>query len=96
MYLIEISPKRFAGHFGILHVMGLNGGIFIAQLLGLHSILGSANKWPLLYFVNAVFIMIGQIFLLFSPESPIYLYLFKKDENKAIQGKQRNVFKTKF
>lgn len=85
MYLMEIAPKSQAGHMGILHVMGLNGGIFLAQLLGLEAILGSATRWPLLFFVNAVFLFLGQVLLLFAPESPIYLFVMKNEQGKAVE-----------
>ncbi|KAH7641463.1 solute carrier family 2 -like [Dermatophagoides farinae] len=85
MYLMEISPKSCSSLLGTLHVMGLNGGLCFAQIMGLESILGTARSWQLLFFVNAMFITVGLIGLFFMPESPVYLFVIKKREDSAIR-----------
>nr|XP_027195791.1 solute carrier family 2, facilitated glucose transporter member 3-like [Dermatophagoides pteronyssinus] len=85
MYLMEISPKSSSSSFGTLHVMGLNGGLCFAQIMGLESILGTARSWQLLFFINAMFITVGLIGLFFMPESPVYLFVVRRREKLAIK-----------
>lgn len=89
MYLMEISPKSSASFLGTIHVMGLNGGIFLAQLLGLESILGTPKLWQLLFFVNAALISVGIICICFIPESPVYLFMVKKSDSETISVLQK-------
>lgn len=89
MYLMEISPKNSANFLATMHVLGLNAGIFLAQLLGLESILGTPNQWPLLFFVNAVLISVGIICICFIPESPVYLFMVKKCDTEAVSVLQK-------
>lgn len=86
MYIMEIAPKSIANTLGILHVLGLNGGQMVAQTLGLEPILGSYSRWQLLFFVNSTFIILGLIVILCCPESPVYLFVMKKSETKAIRA----------
>ena len=86
MYLIEIAPKNLVTVLGTLHVMGMNGGQMLAQILGLQPMLGSYSRWQLMFFVNSVFIILGLTVILCCPESPVYLFVMKKDEKKAIHA----------
>ena len=88
MYLIEIAPKNMVTVLGTLHVLGMNGGQMLAQVLGLESILGSYSRWQMLFFVNSVFIILGLGGILFCPESPVYLFVMKRQEEQAIETLQ--------
>lgn len=85
MYLMEISPKNLVSALGSVHVIGLTGGLLLAQALGLENVMGSEGRWHMLFITNSIFIMIGLVPIYFCPESPVYLFVMKKKEEKAIE-----------
>ncbi|XP_069506690.1 solute carrier family 2, facilitated glucose transporter member 3-like isoform X2 [Ambystoma mexicanum] len=83
MYVGELSPTRLRGAFGTLHQLAIVVGILIAQVFGLNVIMGTEHLWPLLL-AFTVFPAFFQIALLpFCPESPRFLLIIKKDEERA-------------
>jgi hypothetical protein len=48
--------------------------------------LGTDENWQILFSLNAVFIALGVIAISVCPESPIYLFVMKGKEVKAITG----------
>lgn len=92
MYLMELSPCDLRQAVGILHCLGMTVGILIAQILGQESILGTEQLWPYLLSLYAIFILIGFILLVYTPESPVYLFMECDNEVEAFEGK---LFKNK-
>jgi len=50
----------------------------------------SADDWDaqLMFFVNSLFIIVGLSVMLLCPESPFYLFVLKRQEDRAIQTLQ--------
>ncbi|XP_078507590.1 solute carrier family 2, facilitated glucose transporter member 1-like [Lissotriton helveticus] len=83
MYVGEVAPTSLRGAFGTLHQLAIVIGILIAQVFGMDAIMGSERLWPLLVALT-VFPAFIQIALLpFCPESPRFLLIMKKEEERA-------------
>ncbi|XP_046670186.1 solute carrier family 2, facilitated glucose transporter member 1-like isoform X4 [Homalodisca vitripennis] len=83
MYLTEISPVNLRGAVGSTYQLVLTISILISQIMGLSSVMGTADLWPILLIVcvlPAVFMVLG---LPFCPESPKYLLTQKSKDEKA-------------
>ena len=80
LYITEVAPVNIRGGLGTFNQLAVTSGIFLSQILGLNSVLGSAENWPVLVSLTAVPAVIQAILLLFLPESPRFLILDKKDE----------------
>jgi hypothetical protein len=48
--------------------------------------IGTDENWQILFSLNAVFIVLGVVAISVCPESPIYLFVMKGKEEKAITG----------
>ncbi|KAG7486463.1 solute carrier family 2, facilitated glucose transporter member 5-like [Solea senegalensis] len=84
MYLGEIAPKTLRGFLGLIPSIHICLGVFIAQVLGLHELLGKEENWPLLLSL-VVFPATVQVMLLpWFPESPRYLLIDKGNVHAAI------------
>lgn len=46
MYLGEIAPKNLRGFLGLVPSIFIGTGVFVAQILGLHELLGKVVKQP--------------------------------------------------
>ncbi|KAJ9573967.1 hypothetical protein L9F63_008657, partial [Diploptera punctata] len=83
MYLAEISPVHLRGAVGTVYQLVITISILVSQILGLESILGTAESWPTLLALTIV-PAIFQVFTLpLCPESPKYLLLSKGQEMEA-------------
>ncbi|CAH1992108.1 unnamed protein product [Acanthoscelides obtectus] len=82
MYLAEISPINLRGAVGTVYQLVITVSILVAQILGLGSILGTAELWPTLLAITIVPSIFQLVTLPFCPESPKYL-LSKNNENEA-------------
>lgn len=80
MYLSEISPIKRRGAVGTVYQLILTISILISQLLGLNSVLGSDNLWPVLLAFIVVPAVVQVIMLPFCPESPTYIQEKKSQE----------------
>ncbi|KAI3352866.1 hypothetical protein L3Q82_019435 [Scortum barcoo] len=84
MYLGEIAPKNLRGFLGLVPSIHICLGVFIAQVLGLHELLGKEEHWPLLLSL-VVFPTTVQLMLLpWFPESPRYLLIEKGNVHATI------------
>ncbi|XP_034044630.1 solute carrier family 2, facilitated glucose transporter member 5-like [Thalassophryne amazonica] len=84
MYLGEIAPKNLRGFLGLVPSIHICLGVFIAQVLGLHELLGKEEHWPLLLSL-VVFPTFFQLMLLpWFPESPRYLLIEKGNVHATI------------
>ncbi|NXF78266.1 GTR5 protein, partial [Sclerurus mexicanus] len=89
MFLGEMSPKNLRGAIGIIPQLFITLGILVAQILGLNSILGNAEGWPVLLGLTGIPSLIQLLTLPFFPESPRYLLIQKGNEEQARQALQR-------
>ncbi|KAM9324097.1 solute carrier family 2, facilitated glucose transporter member 3-like [Gastrophryne carolinensis] len=83
MYIGEVAPTVYRGALGTLNQLGIVIGILIAQIFGLHAILGSVTFWPLLMGITCLLSIIQCALLPFCPESPRFLLMVKKEHEKA-------------
>ncbi|XP_063223869.1 solute carrier family 2, facilitated glucose transporter member 1-like isoform X2 [Bacillus rossius redtenbacheri] len=77
MYLSEIAPAHLKGAIGTVYQLVITISILISQILGLETILGSENGWPILLALTIVPGIFQVLTLPFCPESPKYLLLSK-------------------
>uniref|UniRef100_U3IR90 Solute carrier family 2, facilitated glucose transporter member 5 n=1 Tax=Anas platyrhynchos platyrhynchos TaxID=8840 RepID=U3IR90_ANAPP len=89
MFLGEMAPKNLRGAIGVVPQLFITIGILIAQILGLHSILGNAEDWPVMLGLTGIPSVIQLLTLPFFPESPRYLLIQKGNEEQARQALQR-------
>ncbi|XP_061245179.1 solute carrier family 2, facilitated glucose transporter member 3-like [Bos javanicus] len=89
MYIEEISPTALRGAFGTLNQLGIVIGILVAQIFGLNVILGTKDLWPLLLVFTIIPAIIQCAALPFCPESPRFLLINRKQEEKAKEVLQR-------
>ncbi|XP_053712736.1 solute carrier family 2, facilitated glucose transporter member 5-like [Synchiropus splendidus] len=86
MFLGEIAPKNLRGFLSLIPSIHICLGVFIAQVLGLHELLGQEEHWPLLLSL-VVFPAIVQMLLLpWFPESPRYLLIEKGNAHATIEA----------
>ncbi|XP_036403960.1 solute carrier family 2, facilitated glucose transporter member 4-like [Megalops cyprinoides] len=89
MYVGEIAPTSLRGALGTLHQLAIVTGILVAQILGLDSLLGSEELWPVLMGVTVLPTVLQMALLPFCPESPRYLYIIRCQEHHAKSGLRR-------
>lgn len=83
MYIGEVSPTALRGAFGTLNQLGIVVGILVAQVFGLDFILGSEELWPVLLGLTVIPAILQSAALPFCPESPRFLLINKKEEDRA-------------
>ncbi|XP_030581304.1 solute carrier family 2 member 15a [Archocentrus centrarchus] len=84
MYLGEIAPKNLRGFLGLVPSIFIGTGVFAAQILGLHELLGEEHHWPLFLSMIAVPTFIQLMLLPWFPESPRYLLIEKHNIHATI------------
>ncbi|XP_059215930.1 solute carrier family 2 member 15a [Centropristis striata] len=84
MYLGEIAPKNLRGFLGLVPSIFIGIGVFTAQVLGLHELLGKEEHWPLFLSVVVVPTFIQLMLLPWFPESPRYLLIEKHNVHATI------------
>ncbi|XP_053715167.1 solute carrier family 2, facilitated glucose transporter member 4-like isoform X1 [Synchiropus splendidus] len=89
MYVGEISPTSLRGALGTLHQLAIVTGILFAQVLGLESLLGSEELWPVLLGLTVVPTVLQMALLPFCPESPRFLYIVRCQDRHARSGLRR-------
>lgn len=83
MYLAEISPVNLRGAVGTVYQLVITISILISQILGMESLLGTAELWPVLFAVTVVPAIYQLITLPFCPESPKFILLSRGQEAEA-------------
>uniref|UniRef100_A0AAY4AQF9 Solute carrier family 2, facilitated glucose transporter member 4 n=1 Tax=Denticeps clupeoides TaxID=299321 RepID=A0AAY4AQF9_9TELE len=83
MYVGEIAPTSLRGALGTLHQLAIVTGILIAQILGLESLLGDKDLWPVLMGLTVVPTVLQMALLPFCPESPRFLFIVRCQEHHA-------------
>uniref|UniRef100_A0A8C7F7H3 Solute carrier family 2, facilitated glucose transporter member 5 n=1 Tax=Oncorhynchus kisutch TaxID=8019 RepID=A0A8C7F7H3_ONCKI len=84
MYLGEIAPKNLRGFLGLVPSLFICAGVFSAQILGLHEILGKEDHWPLFLSLVVIPTFIQLMLLPWFPESPRYLLIEKHNVHATI------------
>ncbi|XP_063173674.1 solute carrier family 2, facilitated glucose transporter member 5-like [Candoia aspera] len=83
MYLAEIAPRSLRGATITMAMVAVATGVLISQILGLREILGSKEKWPILLSLMGFFAAFQLLVLPKFPESPRFLLIQRKNEEKA-------------
>uniref|UniRef100_A0A914L769 Major facilitator superfamily (MFS) profile domain-containing protein n=1 Tax=Meloidogyne incognita TaxID=6306 RepID=A0A914L769_MELIC len=83
MYLTEVSPVNIRGTIGSLPQFFATTSIVVSQLVGLPPLLGTAERWPWIFYGISVPAMLQIFALFFCPESPMYNLLTNNNKSKA-------------
>jgi MFS transporter, SP family, solute carrier family 2 (facilitated glucose transporter), member 1 len=83
LYLSEIPPKNLRGKSGALNQFIMSVGILAANIAGLPQLLGTAALWPILLGIQFIPMIVHLIGLPFTSETPKYIYVYKKNPEKA-------------
>ncbi|XP_029962682.1 solute carrier family 2 member 15a [Salarias fasciatus] len=89
MYLGEIAPKSVRGFLGLVPSIFIGIGVFLAQILGLHELLGKEEHWPVFLAVIVIPTFFQLLFLPWFPESPRYLLIEKHNVHATITALKR-------
>lgn len=82
-YVSEVAPIRLRGAFGTVNQLAVALGLVGSQILGIDMLLGSDNGWPWLLGLSVIPSAVQCVMLPLAPESPRYLLLALRDEEKA-------------
>lgn len=89
MYMTEIAPLRLRGAVGVLCQLGITCGVFLGQVAGLNTVLGTKEHWHIMLAAFS-FLCATALLLTFAlPESPKYLYITKEQQSKALKELSR-------
>ena len=84
IYISEIAPPKYRGRLAASFQLNIVAGILFAYLSNyLLQGVGGANDWRYMLGVVAIPSLLFSIFMLFTPESPRWLILYKHDETAA-------------
>lgn len=87
MYMTEIAPLRLRGAVGVICQLGISCGVFLGQIAGLNTVLGTENSW---HYMLGAFVPLCIYALIITsiilPESPKYLYIIREQKQKALDG----------
>lgn len=84
VYISEIAPPKYRGRMVISFQLNVVSGILIAYFSNyLLQGVGGANDWRWMLGVVAIPSLIFSTLMLFTPETPRWLVLFKKDDEAA-------------
>uniref|UniRef100_A0A914X5R6 Major facilitator superfamily (MFS) profile domain-containing protein n=1 Tax=Plectus sambesii TaxID=2011161 RepID=A0A914X5R6_9BILA len=81
LYLTEISPIKFRGFMGMLIGMAVSMGFILGSVFGLPQVFGTAELWPVAFYIEATPTILLLIFLMRARETPTYLLVVgQRDE----------------
>ncbi|MEI7829909.1 MAG: sugar porter family MFS transporter [Prolixibacteraceae bacterium] len=84
VYISEIAPPKYRGRMVISFQLNVVTGILVAYFSNyLLQGVGGANDWRWMLGVVAIPSLIFSTLMLFTPETPRWLVLFKKDDDAA-------------
>lgn len=83
LFLTEIAPLKYRGASGAAIGLFFGFGDFCATVFSLPMILGSESLWPIAFAMPGLPALLQVLTLIFSHESPRYLYLTKGDITAA-------------
>ncbi|KAJ6656792.1 hypothetical protein lerEdw1_003123 [Lerista edwardsae] len=84
MYVGEIAPEDIRGATTVVPMLFVETGALLAQIVGHPQILGSEKDSSILLGLSGVLAVMAIFLFPFIPESPRYLLLQKRDEEKAM------------
>lgn len=96
MYLAEIAPVHLRGAVGTVYQLVITISILLSQLVGLGSVLGTPEMWPVLLGITILPAIFQLATLPICPESPKYTLLNCGKELEAQRGQLTNIFTRKF
>ncbi|XP_075688253.1 solute carrier family 2, facilitated glucose transporter member 9-like [Rhinoderma darwinii] len=88
-YLGEISPCKLRGFTNTSAPIFVTTGKLFGQFVGLSEVLGTETMWPLMLSLCGFTQLLQLIVMHFYPETPPYLLLVKKDEDRCIKAMHR-------
>ena len=83
LYIVEVSPIKIRGATGTINQLGVTMGMLCSMVLGIKSILGGKQMWPVLFSFSIVPCLIQCVLLAFMYETPRFLILTKKNIEKG-------------
>ncbi|KAM3182123.1 hypothetical protein ACTXT7_013040 [Hymenolepis weldensis] len=83
MYLLEIAPTDIRGLIGACHQLFVTIGILLSYVMTINHLLNTYERWAYGIMLGSIFHFIGLLLLPFCPESARYLYIIKRDEDRA-------------
>lgn len=84
VYISEIAPPQHRGKMGIAFQINVVSGILLAYLTNyLLQGVGGENDWRYMLGLIAIPSLLFSVLMLFTPESPRWLILYKNDEAGA-------------
>lgn len=86
MYLTEISPAHVRGAIGTIYQLVITISILLSNVLGLPSLLGTEDRWPVLLAVTFIPAVTMLLSLPFCPESPKYILVVQGKDVAAQRG----------
>nr|XP_060640780.1 solute carrier family 2, facilitated glucose transporter member 11-like isoform X1 [Anolis sagrei ordinatus]XP_060640781.1 solute carrier family 2, facilitated glucose transporter member 11-like isoform X1 [Anolis sagrei ordinatus] len=84
MYIGESAPKHLRGAMAMGSSIFLTGGILTGQVVGLRELLGGPTSFPFLISSCWIPAVIQLLVLPWFPESPRFLFLDRKQEEKCL------------
>ncbi len=97
IYIAEIAPAKHRGKMVIAFQLNIVAGILIAYVSNyLFRGIGGESDWRWMLGVVALPSLIFSVLMLFTPETPRWLLLYKKDEpaaRKVLQLTEKNIDK---
>lgn len=83
IYLVEISPTEIRGAMGSLYYFVASCAMLFPCIFGLPQVLGQTHRWGYIFLIGSIPTILQMILMFFVPESPIFLYVTKEDEEEA-------------
>ncbi|CAJ0943589.1 unnamed protein product, partial [Mesorhabditis belari] len=83
MYLMELTPAKYRGAAGTLHMVAVSFSDWFSLLIGLPEVLGGSNWWPIAFALPGIPALALCFILPFCPESPKYLLMTRGNREAA-------------
>lgn len=84
VYISEIAPPKYRGRMGITFQLNIVAGILFAYVSNyLLQGVGGGDDWRYMLGVVAIPSLLFSVLMLFTPESPRWLLLYRNDEEGA-------------
>ena len=83
LYIVEVSPIKIRGATGTINQLGVTMGMLSSMVLGIKSIFGGKEMWPVLFSFSIVPCLLQCVLLACMYETPRFLILTKKNIEKG-------------
>lgn len=83
IYLVEISPTEIRGAIGSIYYFVASCSMLFPYIFGLPQVLGQTYLWGYIFLIGSIPAILQIVLMFFAPESPIFLYVSKEDEEGA-------------